>query len=351
MTTFTLVAIVKDERERLSDLLSSARPHCWRAVIVDTGSTDGTPDLVRSLWPGADVTAVEWDGFGPARTVALSRAWRTADWLLALDADMTVEVDRDWEPDPTVDAYTVEMGNGGPFRWRLPLVLNGRIRFRSVGRCHEFTERVDGQPMRVLPTDAVRVRYATEGRSSPEKTAWQLALLERDAAERPDDPRTVFYMAQCLRELGRDDEARALYERRAEMGGWDEEAWYAAFQAALYAPDGQRIEALLRAWERRPERLEPLAYALRELNRGDLHRSAYALIPNMWPVQPPEGLFVADDPWRYGLAFERSVAAWWVGEHEESARLSADLLRLPDLPPNVREAVERNLALTREEAA
>ena len=120
MARWGLVAIVKDESERIGDFL--VKVPCDVATIVDTGSTDDTRSICELIYPGS-TSVVEWDGFGPARSVAFARAHGTADWLLALDADMTVEVDPDWEPDPAVDAYGVAMGNGGAFRWRLPLVL------------------------------------------------------------------------------------------------------------------------------------------------------------------------------------------------------------------------------------
>lgn len=130
----------------------------------------------------------------------------------------------------------------------------------------------------------------------------------------------------------------------------DEETWYAAFRAALLAPDDRRVPELLAAWELRPERLEPLACAVGFLNRAGLPNVAYALIPPTWPEAAPEGLFVADDPWRYGMAYERSVAAFGTGRYVECARLSADLAARDDVPEPVREAARHNLALVTEGA-
>jgi hypothetical protein len=336
--TLGLVAIVKDESERIGDFLVKASRWCDVATIVDTGSTDDTRSICELIYPGS-TSVVEWDGFGPARSAAFALAHGTADWLLALDADMTVEIDEGWEPDPAVDAYMVAMGNGGSFTWRLPLVLNGQVEFRSIGRAHEYTARCDGQPMVTRPTDAVTVRYPD--RSSVGKSEWHLRLLELDYADDRDDPRTVFYMAQTLRDLGQTKDAAMYYRRRAGMGGYADEAYYAAYQAAVLEPDRDlRWAGLLRAWHLRPQRLEARWTLCRELNAADMHEAAYLL--SAPPYANPEGLFVDRAAGDWGLDFERSIAASWVGWHDEALALCDDLLANPSIPPAYREQVIRN---------
>jgi glycosyltransferase involved in cell wall biosynthesis len=406
MTTLGLVMIVRDEAERIGACLAAARPYISSWTVVDTGSVDETPEIVERMLGGerdpldywgmdrshtwtdrGDVATCPcgerktgggpywgcptgacgewctfapgpipgtlhrspWVDFGTNRSEALALARGTADWLLALDADMVVTIDPGWQPDPDVDAYMVAMGNGGAFTWRLPLVLNGRVIFRSIGRCHEYTARADGAPMRTEPTDAVRVRYPD--RSSTGKSRWHLELLQRDLDERPDDPRTVFYMAQTLRDLGRASEAQAFYERRAAMGGFEEERWYAQYRAAsLEADPVRRLGALLLAWDARPERHEARYALVAELAATDHHHAAYALSDGPWNP-PADGLFVDRDADLWGLAFWRSVAAWWIGWTEEALALCDDLLANPNLPAHFRAAVERNRAYCTEGAA
>ena len=50
---------------------------------MDSGSTDGTPDLAAAM--GARVVYQEWLGFGPQRNFASTLA--SHDWILMLDAD------------------------------------------------------------------------------------------------------------------------------------------------------------------------------------------------------------------------------------------------------------------------
>lgn len=333
-----LVAIVKDEAPRLPAMLRSAYPHLASWTIADTGSTDGTPLVVEDELAGIPGRLYRdpWVNFGANRSLVLGRARGTADWLLCLDADMTVSIDAAFEPDPEVDAYMIDMGDPD-MGCRLPLLLRGDLPWESRGVVHEYTCMTDGSIGRRVPTDAVRVTY--EDRSSPEKTAWHISLLRQHLAEHPDDPRTTFYLAQALRFAG-DPEAWGLYMRRANMGGYEEERWYAQYRAACLTGTP---ESLLAAWEARPQRLEPLHDALRILNGRGLHHAAYRLAS--LPCEPcTDELFVHRAPWEWGIAFERSVAAWWVGEREEARRLNAELLANPHLPAEYRASVIANAA-------
>lgn len=340
--TYGLVMIVKDEAAGIAATLTAARPYLDAWTIIDTGSTDGTPDLIRASLYGVPGTlyARPWVNFGVNRSEAFALARGTADWLLALDADMAVTIDPTFRPDPSLDAYLIEMGNAD-FSWRLPLLLRGDLPWRSVGPVHEYTALPDRDYVR-KPTDAVRIAMPGGDRSSPAKSRWHAELLE--GADQ-DDPRTVFYLAQTYRELG-DSRALPTYRRRAAMDGWPEETFVAAYEAAMLEPWPARAVSLMDVWERRPHRLEPLHALARDLNAHGLHHAAYGLLAGIKPTDPPTELFVRPSVWAWGIRFEQSIAAWWTGHVAQSRRLSGDLLADPRTPVYIRDAVERNLALT-----
>jgi tetratricopeptide (TPR) repeat protein len=76
--------IVRDEAAFLADCLASIRPVVDDIVVVDTGSTDGTPAIAASY--GARVFHLPWQSdFAAARNAGLDRC-RT-DWILYIDAD------------------------------------------------------------------------------------------------------------------------------------------------------------------------------------------------------------------------------------------------------------------------
>ena len=55
-------------------------------IVVDSGSTDGTPELARAK--GARVIARDWPGYSAQKNFAASQA--THDWIVSVDADERV---------------------------------------------------------------------------------------------------------------------------------------------------------------------------------------------------------------------------------------------------------------------
>jgi len=59
---------------------------CEEIVAVDSGSTDGTLELLQEF--GAKVTVEAWRGFGPQKQFAIEQA--AHDWVLCVDSDELV---------------------------------------------------------------------------------------------------------------------------------------------------------------------------------------------------------------------------------------------------------------------
>jgi glycosyltransferase involved in cell wall biosynthesis len=339
LTTYAVVAIVKDEAAGIDRFVASVGPLVSHAVIVDTGSTDGTLDAACQFACPVTVESRPWVDFGHNRSEAFALARGTADWLLALDADMTVEIDPDFEPDPAVDAYMVRMGSDD-FAYRLPLLLRGDLPWESRGAVHEYTCLPD-RPYVGVPTDKVRV--TTHGdRSSREKSLWHAGMLEAEVARDPDNARSVFYLANTYFDLG-DPRALAMYERRVRMGGWDQEVFYSRYRYALLLPTWPaQLQALVKAWEARPTRLEPVYEIAKAMNARGEHHAAYRFATVA--VEPSaDDLFIHQSVWNWGMDFERSIAAWWVGRRDECRDL-CDALLERKIPDHIRAQVEANRA-------
>src|SRR5262249_13671578 len=92
-TSICLNMIVKNETGVIEHLLQSVRPFVDYFVIVDTGSSDNTPEHIQRLaqdfaLPG-EVHYRDWINFGHNRQEALELAVaaKKSDWLLFIDAD------------------------------------------------------------------------------------------------------------------------------------------------------------------------------------------------------------------------------------------------------------------------
>lgn len=83
MTPLSAVLITLNEEKKLPEALESVR-FCDEILVMDAGSTDGTPDIVEAAGARMLVSA-PWPGFVVQRNRALDEARH--DWVLALDAD------------------------------------------------------------------------------------------------------------------------------------------------------------------------------------------------------------------------------------------------------------------------
>ena len=335
--------IVRDEAAVIERCLGSVRPLIDTWTICDTGSCDGTPELIKSALAAVPGTLVHrpWRDFGTNRSELMELAHGSADYLLLIDADMTLEF-RGPLPELHADAYLLR--HLGQLEYLVPRLVRGDRRWRFEGATHEYLATEGSHREEVLP--ALAILHHGDGGTRAEKFARDVRLL-RDALRRdPDDARATFYLAQTLREGGETDGAIPLYRRRIDLGGWDEEVFYAAYQLGVLV--GHRdleaaIPLLLDAYERRPERAEPL-YELARLHRvSGRNHAAYLFARRAAEIPYPDDLlFVHRDIYQWGITFERSVAAYWIGEYEEALALGDELLAAGGLPADYLQAAEAN---------
>ena len=330
-----LAMIVRNERQVIERCLRSAMPLIDAWVICDTGSTDGTPDVIRHRL--ADVPGVlherPWRNFGVNRTELLTLAKSQGDYLLLLDADMVVEGSRRALDSLDKDAYYVRVAGGDPEYW-MPYLIRASLPWRYMGATHEYLHLE--RPFSHQRLDGVSIRHHADGGSRHDKFERDRQLLAAELAEDPTNARAVFYLAQTLRDLGEHEQAVKLYRRRAAMGGWDEEIFYSLYQVGVLLTPVDwpgAAAALLEAWNARPPRAEPLYQLAVGFRQRQQYAAAHLFASRGLTIAMPQDLLFLS-PWVYqwGLWFEYSIAAYWVGDIKESLAACERVLAHKDLP-------------------
>jgi glycosyltransferase involved in cell wall biosynthesis len=344
-----LSMIVKNEAHVIRRCLASVKPHLDYWIIADTGSTDGTQEIVRDFMADLPGELLErpWVDFAHNRNEAIEAAHGRADYLLVIDADETLELPAAL-PALDQDCYFVTMQLGEISYHRVALVAD-RLRWRYVGVLHEYLFTPDAHTSGFIP--GARITSLADGARSrdPDKYRRDALVLEAALLAEPDNERYVFYLAQSYRDAGEDDAALRHYRRRVAMGGWAEEVWFAQYQIAeIEARPGRdwptALEAYLTAFQIRPERAEPLFRVAkhymqeRQFAVADLFLSRAAGIA--YPAE--DRLFVEHNVYRFLIPIEMAVCAYYLGDHSTAIRLNDGLLAKPDLPPAYRELVTRN---------
>jgi hypothetical protein len=304
--------IVKDEAAVITRCLDSVRPHVDAVAVVDTGSTDETLIIAAQWMEHAGLPhglrSEPWKGFSGSRNDALRLAREVCDvedlrlrsvieplepgeerdrmlaelqrpWLLmSIDADEMLQFDSgaSW-PEDDLDGWHVWVNLGG-VQYTRTLLTRAAVPWRYAGAVHE--DVVLDRPYRVgHPPAGILVRSTRDGARAKDPLRYErdAAMLQAEHERDPSDPRTVFYVANSLRDAGKHAEALQWYDKRAAMAGWDQETWACLHERArcmimLQRPPKDVIEAHLVAYAHRPSRAEPLAQLaqyMRQVTRVD----------------------------------------------------------------------------------
>lgn len=247
--------LVRDEADTLPTTLPDMLDLVDACTIIDTGSTDNTPDIVREI-TGIDPIRRPWVNFAVNRTQLLREAAAHADYTLMLDADHRITANSD-RPHLEADFYLLPVISGD-LTWRLPLITRSAHPFEYRGAAHAYL--ATDTPARSEQTDWITIAGGPGANRA--KLERDLQILEQAFIDDSSDPRTVFYLAQTYRDLDRHEEAIRFYRLRATMGGWAEERYIARYELGkllcehVLFSDG--AQELLHAWDDRPHRVEAL---------------------------------------------------------------------------------------------
>jgi glycosyltransferase involved in cell wall biosynthesis/predicted GH43/DUF377 family glycosyl hydrolase len=334
--TIALCMIVRDEAAVLERCLASVRGLIDTWIVCDTGSRDNTPELVVGLLgdlPG-QLHHRPWRDFGWNRSELMALAAGAADYLLLLDADMTLCLEAPLPP-LSADAYLVR--HAGSLDYAVPRLVRGDRRWWFEGSTHEYLA-TDGAPTQEV-LSALSVEHHGDGAHRAEKSQRDVRLLERDLQHDPSNARAVFYLAQTYCDIGEHDRAIELYLRRAELGGWDEEVFYALYQAGALLgrrEAGAGLPILLSAWQQQPTRAEALHELARICRFAGWSAAARAFAERGLEIPYPEaGLFVHRWIYEWGLRYEFALAAFDTGDVEAALAVADELLGIPDLPSDI----------------
>ncbi|MFG2293175.1 glycosyltransferase [Streptomyces sp. NPDC048603] len=352
--------IVKNEAPTIRECLETVRPLIDTWVIVDTGSTDGTQDVIRQTFEDLGVPGTlherPWKGFDGSRTEAIELARDSADYLFFIDGDDIVEIEPDFTmPHLTEDAYRVALKHGPMMHWR-PALVSTRLPWRYVGVLHEYIDCgrqygagvLEGANIRTIGNGA-RMR---EGQRT--KYLRDAEVLTEGLRKEPDNARYAFYLAQSWRDASEPEKSLAAYDHRAAMPGWVEETYCARLYAARLAVNLDRpwpevLDRYLRAHETRPTRAEALGDLARLCRLEKRWPLAYLFAKQAAAIPRPEDILFVEFSWHEWRALdELAVAAYWTGAYEESLRCCERLLNGDVLPGDQRERVAANRDFARQ---
>lgn len=252
--------IVRDEENNVGYILRDIYPFADEVIIVDTGSRDGTKQVVKDACKSARIFDYVWtDSFSAARNFSIAQA--TCDHIMILDADDRMDltnaqkvVDLKSKMDGQT-AFLFYVDNPGFYSpsaiYRQVRVFPNLPGLRYRGRAHnEIMSAIEASGIKVEETDIfIEHRGYPDAETIRRKHDRTFAILSKEYEECKDDPRVTTYLGMHMLERQRTQEAIdyflktvALLEEKKSQKPW---GLYIAYSnlAIAYSTLGNQMEA------------------------------------------------------------------------------------------------------------
>ncbi|MCC6128231.1 MAG: glycosyltransferase [Chlamydiae bacterium] len=339
--------IVKNEAKVIKRCLSSVKPLIDYWVIADTGSSDGTQEIIREFMKEIPGELIErpWVDFSHNRNEVLRQSKGKGDFLLFIDGDEWLDISDAFQmPDFSKDCYvaSVRVSNGSVYQ--RVLLINNHIPWEWKGVLHEdiCPERINGYE---FLKGLVNVSNTADGfrSSDPKKYQRDAAVLKAAFEKEPDNCRYAYYLAQCYEE-GREYElALNMFQTRSQMkGGWEEEVFYSHYKIAqlerqLNYPAHQFIQSFSRAHESRPSRAEPLYHLADYYLTIEDPFHAYLISKHALSIPRCTDCMLVEHPiYDFGILLQFAQSAAMLGQCHEAYNAYQKLLLGPKTPEEVK---------------
>ena len=357
--TICLSMIVKNEARVIRRCLDSVRDIIDYWVIVDTGSTDGTQDIIRAHFQDVPGELVErpWRDFAQNRSEALALARPRGDYTFIIDADDALELQAGFQlPRLSADSYQIDIQDTN-IRYQRTQFVSNALAWRYAGVLHEYLTCEGAGPTGTLPL-TMRRNHDGARRRDPSTYLNDVAVLEAELGREADPfliSRYTFYLAQSYRDSNQPERALEAYLKRADLGYWHEETCVALLQAArlmqtLERPAEDVLAIYSRARQACPDRAaEALHGAARYCRLGDRFEEGYQYaLAGLNLARPGGGLFVETWIYDYGLLDEYAVNGYWAGHYGECLDACLKILKSGKLNPADVPRIAANACFARE---
>jgi glycosyltransferase involved in cell wall biosynthesis len=344
-----LCMIVKNESAIIERCLTAALPFIDTWAIADTGSTDGTPELIEKFFSkhsvSGKITRTTFQNFAQARNEALAAARALGGWsyTLFIDADMMLKGSID-KTDLHATAYRVQQTTGNLAYWNTRLVRHD-VAASYVGVTHEFLSVPGNQPPNL---ESVTIDDRNDGGSKGDKGERDIRLLNDGLVTEPANGRYMFYLANTYREAGRHAEAIQWYTRRIQAGGWDEEVWASYYGIArsryLLGEEAAFVVACFDAYNYRPMRAESLSLLARYWREHGKSDSSLLIAEQVARMPcPGDILFIEQDIYERKNANDVAISGYYskLPERRQTGYETCARLTI-DRDPNVRGEARNN---------
>jgi glycosyltransferase involved in cell wall biosynthesis len=367
MPKLILNTIVKNESHVILKMLESAIKISDAIIILDTGSTDGTQDMILDYGKKNNIPTYvfnrDFDNFENSRNFAMEKAretvanelqWNPDDcFTWWCDADETVIVDPEFSKSQFVNDLYMINAFIGKMKYTRNTFARVSKPFRWYGPIHEFITTDDRTVTSGLAKHLhinVEMTGASWKGNIPEKYKSHASILEKYINEDRSDPRWIFYTAQSYHdsasipnniEENHERLRRSLKyyrERVNRRDGYYEEIFYSQYKIGsimkiLEEPWNLTHQELLKAYSIDPIRGESIKtiidYYLQvgEFNLAYLY-AKFAKVNFHGKIPHQRKLFIDESLYMWRFAELHSLSSFYTNRKDESKQSYMEILNL-----------------------
>lgn len=354
LPTIGLNIIVKNESKVIERMLNSVYHILDYYCVIDTGSTDGTQDIIRKFFedkgiPG-EVIDHPWVNFEDARNTAIKALEGKCDYGFWIDADEQLITHPNFNLEifkrnlATCQGANIKIHYGGQNYFRMQFFKTG-IGWYWYGPVHEVLMRKE-QNTDVAAVEGLEVLVTPDGNSWTAETQQQkyeghAKILEEYVAKDPNkDPRWVFYLAQSYRDANTPENMKKSidwYQKRIDMGdGYWEEIYFSALMVAnlksmLSYPKTEVINSFLDCGKHNLYRIEHLIpiiayyHSIKEYELSYIYGLRAMQASGKSPF-PNATLFVDESVYTWKIYDLHAISCWYGNRKTEAKEVYLKLL-------------------------
>lgn len=365
MVKLALNTIVKNESHCILGMLEAAAKITDLIVILDTGSTDGTQDIIRNFGKENNIPTYvfdrPFDAFDKSRTFGMEKlrevvkelGWNLNEvWGWWCDADEKIIVDTKFDKRQfNKDLFMINTRIGS-MEYTRNTFWRTSLPFEFYGPIHEYIICKEPNITSGLATD-IYVDVKMIGNSWTQDVSMKYIshshILEKYIAEDRSDPRWIFYTAQsyhdssCMKDNRDENEERLrrslkyYRERVNRADGYPEERYYSQLRIGtimkmLEMPWEESLQELLKAYAMDPLRGESIKtivdyyVEVNEWNLAYLYSKFLKVNFQNNNPYPKRLLFIDNSLYAWKILEIHSIICLYIGKIDEAKENYKDLL-------------------------
>ena len=372
MPKLILNTIVKNESHCILTMLKSAIQISDAIVIADTGSTDGTQEMIKKFGEENNIPTYVFErpfddfeksrnfGMEKAREVVKELGWNPDDcWTWWCDADETIVVDPKFDKRQfNRDLFMINTYIGQMKYTRNTFARTSKP-FKFYGPIHEFIicddKNITSGLAENIHVDVKMIGASWQG-DIPTKYKNHAFVLEKYIDANRQDPRWIFYTAQSYHDSAslpdnkEENEERMrrsmkyYRERISRTDGYAEEVFYSQYRVGtimriLEEPWNLTHQELLKAYSMDPLRGESIKtiidYYLQvnEWNMAYLYTKFAKVNFHGKNPYPTRLLFVDEALYVWKFAEAHAAACFYTGRMDEAKATYQEILNISKVQP------------------